>query len=373
LSSVTPPSVLPASFGPPTRGGQRGARGIAISAIAAVLTWAAAPAHAVSPDAILAPKPPKLLSEFGFFSDAPKQQPAEGVIPYHLATPLFSDFAEKYRFVHVPPGQSAAYSADEAFEFPVGTALIKTFAFPADLRKPDVDIRLIETRVLLRQDAGWQAWTYLWNAEQTEAELKIAGARVDIAVAGNDGARLAFTYAVPNKNQCKGCHAMNGEIVPLGPKARNLNVNHDYPGRTENQVAHWTSAGILSGAPDPASAPAVPVWTDASAPVDAKARAWLDVNCAHCHRREGPASNSGLFLTWGETSPVAMGVGKRPVAAGKGSGGRAFDIDPGNPDNSILLYRVESMEPGVMMPELGRTQTDPHAVAVLREWIEKMR
>jgi len=331
------------------------------------------PAHAVSSDAILAAKPPKLISGFGFFADAAKQQPAQGVVPYHLATPLFSDFAEKYRFAYVPPGQLATYSQDEAFAFPVGTALIKTFAFPADLRTPDIDVRLIETRVLLRHEAGWQAWTYLWNAGQTEAELKIAGAKVDVAIIDPDGAPRAFTFAVPNKNQCKGCHAMNGEIVPLGPKARNLNVAHDYQTGAANQLAHWTEAGILSGAPDPQGAPAVPVWTEASAPIEARARAWLDVNCAHCHRREGPASNSGLFLTWGETSPVAIGVGKRPVAAGQGSGNRAFDIDPGNPDNSILLYRVESNEAGVMMPELGRTQTDPRAVEVLREWIEKMR
>lgn len=341
--------------------------------MAAMLILSVAPAYAVSADAILAAKPPKNLSEFGFFADAPKQRPADGVIPYHLATPLFSDFAEKYRFVHVPQGQQVVYNADEAFEFPVGTALIKTFAFPADLRKPDVDVRLIETRVLLRQEAGWQAWTYLWNAEQTEAELKIAGAKVDVAIIDPDGAPRAFTFAVPNKNQCKGCHAFNGEIVPLGPKARNLNLEHAYAEGPANQLAHWTQAGILTGAPDPASAPAVPVWGDAAAPIGARARAWLDVNCAHCHRREGPASNSGLFLTWGEQSPVAIGVGKRPVAAGRGSGNRAFDIDPGSPDNSILLYRVESTEPGVMMPELGRTQTDPAAVAVLREWIEKMR
>ena len=330
-------------------------------------------AHAVSAEAILAPKPPKLLSEFGFFADGGKQVPAEGVIPYHLATPLFTDFAEKYRFVHVPAGQAATYHPDEAFDFPVGTALIKTFAFPADLRVPDRDVRLIETRVLVRQENGWQAWAYLWNADQTEAELKIAGAKVDIAVTGRDGAPLSFTYAVPNKNQCKGCHALNGEVAPLGPKARNLNVEHPYATGAENQLAHWAAAGILSGSPQPADAPSVPVWGDTAAPTEARARAWLDTNCAHCHRREGPASNSGLYLTWGENDPVAIGVGKRPVAAGRGSGDRLFDIDPGHPDNSILLYRVESTEPGVMMPEIGRTQTDPEAVALLRKWVEEMR
>lgn len=348
-------------------------RSILSALIATLPLFTPQPAHAVSEAAILAAKPPKLLSEFGFFADASRQQPAEDVIPYHLATPLFSDFAEKYRFVHVPGGQSATYDPDEVFDFPVGSALIKTFALPADLRAPDRDVRLIETRVLLRQEAGWQAWAYLWNAEQTEAELKIAGAKLDVALTGRDGAPLAFTYAVPNKNQCKGCHALDGEVELLGPKARNLNLDHAYASGAENQIAHWVAAGILTGAPAPADAPAVPAWGDETASVDQRARAWLDVNCAHCHRREGPASNSGLFLTWGEKDRVAIGVGKRPVAAGRGSGGRDFDIDPARPDNSILLHRVESTEPGVMMPELGRTQADGDAVALLRRWIEEMR
>jgi uncharacterized repeat protein (TIGR03806 family) len=292
-------------------------------------------------------------------------------VPYDLNTPLFSDHASKYRFVYVPSGQAAVYNADEAFEFPVGSALIKTFAFPADLSKPDENVRLIETRVLLRRDTGWFAVAYVWNAGQTDADMKIAGAKVAVDTI-LDGEPLSINYAVPNRNQCKGCHSVNGEIVPLGPKARNLNKDFAYPGGAENQLAHWAAAGILSGAPDAANAPAVPDWADEAAPVDARARAWLDVNCAHCHRREGPASNSGLFMTWGEQDPVALGIRKRPVAAGRGSGDRTYDIDPGHPDNSILLYRVESAEPGVMMPELGRTLADGRAVALLRAWVENL-
>ncbi len=132
-------------------------------------------------------------------------------MPFRLNTPLFSDGALKRRFVYLPAGKAATYDATEAFDFPVGAALIKTFAFPADFRKPDKDVRLIETRVLLRQEAGWQAWAYLWNEEQTDATLKIAGAKVDIKTIDEAGTPLAFTYSVPNKNQCKGCHAFNGE------------------------------------------------------------------------------------------------------------------------------------------------------------------
>ena len=337
------------------------------------LSFLATPALAVSDEAILAKTPPKTLSSFGFFDDMATLTPDDGMVPFQLNTPLFSDGAVKRRLVYVPRRQAAAYAEDEAFDFPVGSALVKTFAFPADFREPDKDLRLIETRVLLRQADGWHAWAYVWDERQTEATLKIAGAKVDVATIAADGKPLAFQYAVPNKNQCKGCHALSGEIAPIGPKARNLNGDFPYAGGSVNQLEHWTAVGILSGAPAAAAAPAVPNFRDGSAPLEARARAWLDVNCAHCHRAEGPASNSGLFLTWGETEPVRYGVMKRPVAAGRGSGDRAFDIVPGDPDASILMLRVESTEPGIMMPELGRHLPDPEAVALLRDWIVSMQ
>ena len=345
----------------------------ALAALAAVAFASAGAAGAVSLDAILADDPPKELSQFGFFVDLPAQRPADGVVPYRLNTPLFSDAAMKMRFVFVPQGRQASYDADEAFDFPVGTALVKTFAFPADYRAPDKDLRIIETRLLLHRADGWHALAYVWNDTQTEATLKIAGARVDVSTIDAGGAPRSFTYAVPNRNQCKGCHDLGGAISPIGPKARNLNGSFAYHDGAANQLDRWTALGLLAGAPPAADAPAIPDYLDTAQPLDARARAWLDVNCAHCHRAEGPASNSGLFLTWGEKEPVRYGVSKRPVAAGKGSGGRQFDIVPGDPDASILIYRVDSVEPGVMMPELGRHLPDPAAVALLREWIAAMK
>lgn len=325
---------------------------------------------AVNDEAILAAKPPAKLSAFGFFADAARQVPAEGVLPFAPATPLFTDFAEKRRFVYVPEGESAAYDAHEAFAFPVGSALVKTFAYPAADRPGG--LKLVETRVLLHREKGWQAWAYVWNGEQTDAELKIAGAKIPMTVETPVGQTQDIVYAVPNKNQCKGCHAIGGEVAPIGPKARNLNHVFAYPEGPRNQLARWADAGFLAGLPDLASVPSVPGWLDETASLDARARAWLDINCAHCHRREGPGSNSGLFLTWDEKNPSALGLGKRPVAAGRGAGHLSFDIVPGEPDASILLYRVESTEPGVMMPELGRSLTEPRAVALLRDWIAAM-
>jgi len=344
-----------------------------LSIALALLLAASAAARAEHHAAILAEKPPRLLSEFGFFSGPGIGKPAADVVAYDLVTPLFSDHALKFRHVHVPPGAAANYHASEAFDFPVGSALIKTFAFPADFRAPDKDVRLVETRVLLRQEKGWQAWAYVWNEAQTDAELKIAGKRTDISFIDEAGAPVTFSYAVPSKNQCKGCHAVDGELTPIGPKARNLNRDLDYAGGRANQLAWWSARGMLSGLPDMKAVPQAADWLDETASVDARARAWLDVNCAHCHRAEGPASNSGLFLTHGEKSRVALGIGKRPVAAGRGAGLNEFDIVPGEPDKSILLSRVESIEAGVMMPELGRALPDKRAVELLRQWILSLR
>ena len=118
----------------------------------------------------------------------------------------------------------------------------------------------------------------------------------------------------------------------------------------------------------------IPLWEDrASAPVAAAARGYLDANCAHCHNPQGAASNSGLYLGWLEQDSLALGVNKRPVAAGRGAGSHEFDIVPGEPDHSILVYRFTSTEGGVAMPELGRESRDSAAEPVIRAWIAGMR
>lgn len=340
------------------------------SAVLALFALAGGQAIAGGFPAILADQPPKLLSGYGFFEGAGIANPADGVTGYDLVTPLFSDGAVKSRHVHVPSGASARFDPREAFDFPVGSALVKTFAFPADFRQPDRNLRLIETRVLLRQRDGWQAMAYVWNEAQDDAVLRIAGKRLPISFIDRDGKRVSFSYAVPNRNQCKGCHSLNGEIVPLGPKARNLNRSW---GGDENQLSAWAAAGMLSGLPPLGEVQKAGAMDDEAAGIGARARSWLDVNCAHCHRREGPASNSGLFLTFDETDQVALGIGKRPVAAGRGAGANSFDVVPGHPEQSILLARVASTEPGVMMPELGRNLADEEAVELLRSWIAGLR
>ncbi|USA38264.1 SO2930 family diheme c-type cytochrome [Pelagerythrobacter marinus] len=300
---------------------------------------------------------PRTLAAFGFFADAPGQVPAARVVPYRLNTPLYSDGAEKLRFLYLPEGTRLAAAGDGLPEIPVGAALIKTFAFGEGAGR-----RLIETRVLLHRADGWLALPYLWNEAQTEARLALAGARIDLVTPRGE----AISYRVPNKNQCKECHGLDGAVVPIGPKARNL---------AQEWLAAIAARGMIDRVPD--GADALPRWEGAAdatggAQVTLAARAYLDVNCAHCHRPGAMASNSGLDLRWEQRDPRALGVMKRPVAAGRGSAGLLFAVVPGKPRESILLHRMASAEPGVAMPELGKATVDPEGVRAVERWIAAM-
>jgi len=300
---------------------------------------------------------PRLLSNYHFFRDASGWQPNDRVTPYRLNMPLFSDYAEKYRFLYVPEGEQAKARGDGLLDLPVGSALIKSFGYEMGGK-----VRLLETRVLLHRADGWLALPYVWNEAQTEAVLKVAGARIPVTFTDPSGRQRSIDYGVPNKNQCKECHALSGEVTPIGPKARNLT--------RDGQLAEFARLGLIDR--EPAVDYRVPLWGKASAPLNDRARGYLDVNCAHCHNINGSASNSGLFLTYEESIPVRIGVNKRPVAAGRGSGTHAFDIAPGDPDGSIMIYRLNSLEPGISMPEVGRTVVHAEGVALLREWIAEM-
>lgn len=316
------------------------------------------------------------LSSYRFFVDsAGARVPNQGVVPYEPNTPLFSDYTRKHRFVWLPPGAAMRYRDPESFAFPVGAVLIKTFAYAEDLRQPDGPQRLLETRLLYRHADGWGVAAYVWNDEQTEAYRRVAGAVIPSQWLHTDGSMRENAYAVPNENECKNCHEEQDDVLgPIGPKARHLNREHDYGAGPVGQLAHLASIGYLRELPaDPAAVPRAPVWNDASTgTLDERARAWLDINCAHCHNPAGAARTSGLDLRASQTTPSAYGVCKAPVAAGAGSGGHQFSIVPGQPDASILVYRIASTEPDVRMPEVGRQLVDEEGVALIREWIAAM-
>lgn len=332
---------------------------------------------------------PKDLAEWGVLRVSGGQlQLAEGSMPYELATPLFTDHASKLRTIWLPAGRKASYSDSAAFDFPVGTIISKTFYYPLDSEGraiptngpaaikdgalPLGNVRLIETRLLVKRKAGWVALPYVWNADNSAATLKRIGGIEKVTLAPHAGQPATdFAYVIPNATQCGSCHvpdAATRAMTPIGPTARSLNIPSPFvPGGT-NQLQLLAEAGKLSGLPDKPTA-ANAVWTDAAQPIDARARAYLDVNCGHCHNPKGPARTSGLYLDAGTHSLREMGLCKPPVAAGQGTGDRLFDIVPGKPEQSILIYRMESTKPNEMMPETGRSSAHAEGVALVSGWI----
>ena len=324
--------------------------------------------HAVNNDLILSDSFPNKLSEFNFFIDNSAQVPHDKVVPYELISTLFSDYSYKQRWVYVPTNQKATfYKESSVFDFPVGSALIKTFYYPIDERDPGQGMNLLETRLLLKKENGWEAVSYAWNDEQNEAFKKIAGKTINVSWTNFLGEEEDVRYRVPNVNQCKECHAADDMITPIGPKARNINKDFNYEEGEFNQLDYWMTKQIIDSYPLELVSPVD--WSDESQNINDRVRSYLDVNCGHCHSPTGNANSTGLYLHLDETRDIHLGIYKKPVATGRGSGGLKYSIVPGKPEESILLHRMISLDPGVMMPESGRALSHHEAVEMVREWI----
>ena len=325
------------------------------------------------------------LEGYNLFSDALEpRQAANNGIHYDLITPLFTDYAEKYRFIFIPEGKQAAYSSRETMDFPVGTIIAKTFTMPNDFLNEGAGETIIETRLLLHRKDGWATLPYTWREDGSGADLTLAGGTRELTWIHSDGSTRSTNYVIPDANSCKTCHNVtrpetgsgrNNEtvIVPIGPKARFLNMDNVYGGETFNQLDYMWQQDVLVGVPaDLDSIDTVPVWDDPSLDLEQRAKGYLDINCAHCHRPDGFASNSALNLEFWREVDTNYGICKQPVAAGSGSGGLKNDIVPGDADASITAYRMNSNEPDVRMPEIGRSIVHDEGVALIREWINSM-
>jgi uncharacterized repeat protein (TIGR03806 family) len=334
--------------------------------------------------------PPQRLSDWGIvFADGDMLTLNDGVVPYELNTPLFTDYALKLRTVWMPAGASAGYTIDGALDFPVGTIISKTFHYEktaGGFRRQDRESRLdaagrldlgvhtlIETRLLVREATGWSALPYVWNDEQTDAVLEIAGDQRSIRLVAADEV-LDVAYIVPDMNQCSGCHVTDHtakQLQPIGPRAWQLNREYSWWGNEASQLDNWAASGLLRDFDG--DAPEGVRW---SAPGDAtleqRARAYLDANCAHCHNPSGAADTSALHLNIDAPLDRLYGICKPPVAVGRGSGDRPFDIYPGRPDESIMVFRMQHTDPAIAMPELGRSAVHAEGVKLVNDWIASL-
>jgi uncharacterized repeat protein (TIGR03806 family) len=316
------------------------------------------------------------LEDWNLFADLAKQTPAERVEPYDVVSPLFSDYTTKSRWVFVPEGERVAATLDDVWDFPVGTILVKSFGYAADLRAPSELVRLIETRLLWREPSGWSAHTYVYDESGGTAVRTVPGAFVPLEVVWSDGATRELRYHVPNTNECKDCHQASEVVRPLGPRTRQLDrLGAD--GR--EQLERFDALGWFERAPEraPEAARLVDPFDDSNPDVSTRVRSYFDANCSHCHSPAGMAASSGLFLDFLDTEPgvdddANWGVCKIPTSAGGATCGNTFDVVPGDPDASVLVCRMTTLEIDMRMPPLASAVVHEEGLELVRAWIEAM-
>jgi uncharacterized repeat protein (TIGR03806 family) len=340
-------------------------------------------------------------------------------VPFALNSKLFSDYSVKYRVLFLPPGKTATYQTGSAtspnvtVQFPVGTIIAKTFAFEDEGAGT---LKSVETRLLIKRlnssgQARWDGVPYIWETDtngKRVARLAMGGGTAPVSWNHTDvdsGVKhvgSTSSYRIPNANQCLSCHA-NEDVdtgsAPIGPKVRFLNRpyhsesnfvteqgQHDVLGK--NQIQYWCQNGLLAGCPGNltvnanqiANVERVPTFnkvgdghaTDVAQDIEARARAWLEVNCQHCHNSRGFAANTGMYLDSLRRVDGVFGICKKPTATGQeGNGGRTYDIHPGNVADSIMPFRIgpEATTPAARMPPLARSVVDTEGHALIEQWI----
>jgi uncharacterized repeat protein (TIGR03806 family) len=316
------------------------------------------------------------LSDYHFFIGPLKdQKPGYKVVPYEPASSLFSDYAHKKRFIWMPQGTSATYDGDDnVLEFPVGTVIIKTFYY--DNVQPANNTKIIETRLLVRKNDEWKLYDYVWNENQTEAFLDTEGNGIFVPITWTEnGATRSIDYKIPSQTECVTCHKINenntGEKnTPIGPKPQNLNTTYNYGKFSRNQLEHWKRIGYIDNTlPNLASIYSAVDWRDTSKPLELRAKSYIDINCAHCHRVGGHCdyvpqrfnfSNMDMY-TFGICLPPLFNIPDNP-----------YVINAGDADHSELMYRINTNEGSEMMPIIGRTIIHEEGVALMREYINSL-
>ncbi|MCA9581249.1 MAG: PQQ-dependent sugar dehydrogenase [Myxococcales bacterium] len=301
---------------------------------------------------------PIKLSDTGCFADAASHTVAAGVVPFDVAMPLWSDGAGKLRFFAIPDGTTIAATDEGGYTFPVGSVLIKTFTLDEVGR---TEPRRLETRMFVHHQVGWRGYTWRWDDDQKDGTLLTS--HVDEEVVTPNGTVL---WGYPSRSECLTCHTEEGTRV-LGPRTRQLNADFVYGGTSENQIRAWTEAGYLDNVmADPSALPAHPHLDDESAPVEERARAYLETNSRISHRPGSPA-HVGMDLRAATPFADTDTCNVEPARGNLGIAGAKL-ITPGNASTSILHARP-SRRDADRMPPLGSTITHPAAMEILKEWI----
>lgn len=312
-----------------------------------------------------------LLSDYGLFKGLPNTvSNSIGGIHYKLGSELFSDYARKYRYIYLPDGSKLTYQNQNTIGFPVGTVLVKVFALP-DVSTDILSERIIEVRLMVLRENGWIFIPYAWDEDIQDGRLAIGGSSTAVNFKHN-GKQLEFNYESPSLFRCESCHQVLNDkkitFLPIGPKVHHLNQTISIDANEVNQLEYWQELGLID-LPDNTLLPFAPDWRDNSQDLQQRAKAYLDINCAHCHNPQGAAALSGLRLEYTRTNlDHSHGI----CNSSHGWRGGGFDIWPGRGDESSIPKRMELDGATDRMPPIGRAVSDDEAIALIREWIDSM-
>jgi uncharacterized repeat protein (TIGR03806 family) len=308
---------------------------------------------------------PAKLSLTGLFSNTAALTAAPGLIPFLVNSPLWSDTARKRRWIGLPGTERIAFDPAGNWDFPVGTVLVKHF----ELQTGPATTRRLETRVELRQNERWIAYTYRWNEAQTDADLLTTAQQATYTVdLGAGPTQQAWNY--PGPEDCMSCHT-SGEGRVLGVRTRQLNLDWICVGDgpvVENQLGAWNALGLFSqDVGSPAAYEAYPDPSDTTKLQGRRARAYLAANCAMCHQPLGPAPGS-LDFRW--STPLAeTNVVNVPVTEGTLGLPNPLRLAPGDKSRSMIWQRLGSTVPTDRMPKLSLLP-DPAGLALIGAWID---
>lgn len=317
---------------------------------------------------------PKLLSETGLFADTSQHEPMDGLISYSVNSPLWSDGTVKQRWMAVPGNETVTFAEKGAWDFPNGTVLVKSFSLPPDNRGIT---RRIETRLMAKQSGEWYGYSYRWNDEQTDATLVDAAGEDELFQIASDDAQVTeFKWRYPSRSECMVCHSRAAKFV-LGLSTEQMNRVHDYAqgqsdyqGTMASQIDTLFHIGLLGKEPQPPkpsnALPRLVSPSDSNADIELRARSYLHSNCSICHIDAG-GGNSKIVLDYFTPREKMNLIDAEPLHAKFGLPSPKI-IDPGSPENSILLRRISTRTEG-NMPPLASHRIDEQAVALIKTWI----
>jgi uncharacterized repeat protein (TIGR03806 family) len=266
---------------------------------------------------------------------------------YKLSTPLFTDYSHKQRIIALPENTSMEYDGDGLPIFPDNTVIAKTFFYNLDDRDLSLGRTIIETRILLKIDGEWETGDYKWNEAQTEAVLDQAGSQLPIEWIDANGTSNSITYKIPSNADCATCHNTYDRTKPIGPKLRTLNFEIDGVNQLEQFIANDQLTGVSSSA----SVRNLPNWEDSAVSLESRARAYMDINCAHCHIPGGHCEEESTLNLAYETSLTESNIVER---------------------NFSISYRISFVSEGLSMPFIGTTILHTEGVELIQSYLDTL-